>query len=111
MKSRSFLSRTGAMSLLMLSLAAAAAASETARAEGGHESAAWQGLAFSFVNFSIFLFLLRRYAWPATGRRGPTSPGATVREPAWTAPARPRAYNFKYSGPVTGGHCPRSFFW
>jgi F-type H+-transporting ATPase subunit b len=32
---------------------------------GGHDSAAWLTLAFTFVNFSIFLFLLNRYAWPA----------------------------------------------
>jgi F-type H+-transporting ATPase subunit b len=31
----------------------------------GHDSAAWMTLAFTFVNFSIFLFLLNRYAWPA----------------------------------------------
>jgi F-type H+-transporting ATPase subunit b len=32
---------------------------------GGHDGAAWTTLAFTFVNFSIFLFLLNKYAWPA----------------------------------------------
>jgi F-type H+-transporting ATPase subunit b len=31
----------------------------------GHDNAAWMTLAFTFINFSIFLFLLNRYAWPA----------------------------------------------
>lgn len=46
----------------------AAIASEPGHgAEAGHHdsSAAWITLLFTFVNFSIFLFLLRRYAWPA----------------------------------------------
>lgn len=53
--------------------AIAATASVALGSESGHEgaqghgptAAAWQGLGFAFINFSIFAFLLRRYAWPA----------------------------------------------
>lgn len=45
-----------------------ALASEAAHGgEGGHgpDEAAWLSLGFSFFNFSIFCFLLYKYAWPA----------------------------------------------
>jgi len=61
--------RTGAGALLLLVLAATAAlASEVAHggeAHHGPDSAAWLTLGFTFVNFTIFVLLIRRYAWPA----------------------------------------------
>ncbi len=51
-----------------VSLALAETAHEGGHADahgGGHDSAAWMTLLFSFINFSIFLFLLGKYAWPA----------------------------------------------
>lgn len=30
-----------------------------------HQSADWGGLALAFINFSLFLMVLRRFAWPA----------------------------------------------
>jgi len=64
-------------SIVLFGNAALAMASEPAHgsdAAHGPDSAAWLTLLFSFVNFSIFVVLLRKYAWPAiqsflSGRR------------------------------------------
>jgi F-type H+-transporting ATPase subunit b len=66
------LTRSGAAALVVLATTGLALASEAANggaagAEGHHgpDPTAWLALIFSFVNFSIFAFLLYRYAWPA----------------------------------------------
>jgi len=46
-----------ALSLLTPALAAAAA-------EGEHHAPSWSLTILGFVNFAIFLFVIRRYAWP-----------------------------------------------
>lgn len=53
---------------LVLGTRALALASDPHGGDGGHhrpDLAAWMTLLFSFVNFSIFLYLIRRFAWPA----------------------------------------------
>jgi len=64
--------RACAVAIGVLATATVALASESARdavpgaqAAQGHDSAAWLALLFSFVNFSAFVFLIRKYAWPA----------------------------------------------
>lgn len=52
----------------LLALHGVAMASEAAHGgEGAHgpDAAAWMSLGFAFFNFSLFVFLLSRYAWPA----------------------------------------------
>ncbi len=50
---------------LLLALTTVAIASEEAHgAAEGHDSAAWLTLGFAFFNFSLFVFLLRKFAWP-----------------------------------------------
>jgi len=52
--------------LMLLAVSAVAAASEAANhATAGSESRDWAGLAFAVINFSLFLMVLRRFAWPA----------------------------------------------
>jgi len=62
----------GAAAGLVLVNVAVAFASEAAHggapgaeAHQGPDSAAWLTLGFSFVNFTIFVILIRKYAWPA----------------------------------------------
>lgn len=59
--------RSAACSAAMVLASAASAAASEAAHDGAHgpDSAAWLTLAFSFFNFSVFVFLLRKYAWPA----------------------------------------------
>ncbi|HYC57836.1 MAG TPA: ATP synthase F0 subunit B [Candidatus Binatia bacterium] len=52
-------------SLLLLGSAPALAASGAGDHGNGHSAAAWLTLAFSFVNFFIFSFVMYRFAWPA----------------------------------------------
>jgi F-type H+-transporting ATPase subunit b len=52
-------------SALVLCATAALAAEGGHGSDGAHSQAAWLTLLFSAVNFSIFVFLLTRYAWPA----------------------------------------------
>jgi len=54
---------SGLVVLLLPTLASAAA--EAGHAAEGHVSRDWGGLAFAFINFSLFLIVLRRFAWPA----------------------------------------------
>lgn len=46
-------------------MATAASASEGGRGGEGEGGSAWITLGLSFVNFTIFVLLLRKYAWPA----------------------------------------------
>jgi len=62
----------GVAAVVALSSVAGVLASEGAQgaspgeqAAHGPDSAAWLTLGFSFVNFTIFAFLIHRYAWPA----------------------------------------------
>lgn len=56
----------GTLLLATASLASEAAhGGAAAEAHHGPDPAAWMTLAFSAVNFSIFCFLIYRYAWPA----------------------------------------------
>lgn len=56
----------GAAVLVDAGLALASESAHGGAADAAHadNSAAWATLTFSFFNFSIFVFLLRRYAWP-----------------------------------------------
>jgi F-type H+-transporting ATPase subunit b len=54
--------------LALLAATTASVASEAAHggeAAHGPDAAAWMSLGFAFFNFSLFVFLLFRYAWPA----------------------------------------------
>lgn len=49
----------------------------------GHQSRDWGGLAFAVINFSLFLMVLRRFAWPAVkdflqGRRSEIAEAMSV---------------------------------
>jgi F-type H+-transporting ATPase subunit b len=57
-----------AATFAVLAVRTAAFASENAHGgEGGHgpDSAAWLTLGFAFFNFTLFVLLLLKYAWPA----------------------------------------------
>ncbi|HEY2772927.1 MAG TPA: ATP synthase F0 subunit B [Candidatus Binatia bacterium] len=55
------------LAVALVALVAVATAALAAEGGDGSEGAegAWLSLLFSVVNFSIFVFLLRKYAWPA----------------------------------------------
>jgi F-type H+-transporting ATPase subunit b len=55
----------GALGLLLSLLPALAVASEEAHGDAhGHGGIPWQTLLFNLINFLIFAWILRRYAWP-----------------------------------------------
>ena len=51
--------------LLLASMPAAAALAATEGHHEGHQGVPWGKLLFSTINLLIFLFILRRFAWPA----------------------------------------------
>lgn len=57
--------RSVAVSVFVLAAGIAGAAETAHGTEAGHDNAALLSLVFSFFNFSVFVFLLYKYAWPA----------------------------------------------
>lgn len=65
---RNAMRTTASATALVISSAAVVLAADPghgADAAHGPDSAAWLTLGFSFVNFAIFVFVIRKYAWPA----------------------------------------------
>lgn len=50
--------------LLLAATTMSFASEEAGHGAEGHDSAAWMTLGFAFFNFFLFVFLLRKFAWP-----------------------------------------------